>query len=539
MSNILKASITTGLLAFAMQTQCAEKADTVTVPWHQFKDLYREHLKKELSKQFIKAKAKVIPTELSSSVCTIVFSKKTCQISYEIKGRRGNVDSEQLLRGRFAVSSPTTTGCARLLWIKHSLGITLLPEGTPEFTTKFTISVPVLEKNGNYHASLEIPNSLTNKIHVELKDKLYLNKLPWSKIEGKNNIYTAPPGVITLSAIDENIANIKLPPDLDLFTSYRFRANRLQLQIKALVNPGSGRAFILQLPKGARSSRGTLPRFVKLESSGKLNVTLPENINRFSLNCEFELKSRQQIEKLIQPSIAENRGREGFFNIEQPPGAEIKVTSKGLQSDIFNLSDNSKPVKCLSSPIANPLSFTIKQLTRVSQPEVIVDTIFFCSAIEENGSVISVLSFDYPGTGKLKLKKIANGKLWRFAVNGKKSGIYEDGDYWRVELPAGHDSNKVEMAFLLSGKKPGIQGIYRSTMPDCGLNARRVVYTAVLPKRLELRGFEGGVDPLPKDISPPRLPDNVSGNRYNFYRPYYTGGKIDAEFFYREPPEKQ
>ncbi len=538
----LKALIVLGLFGFVVQAHCLEKSETVTVPWTQFKELYREHLKKELAKQIEPVKKKVVPIALTNCDCKVVFSKKLCLISYKIKGLRGNIDKEPLLKKNYAVISSKTDGGVRLQRFPEGIGLLLTAEKKLEFLTEFTVSVPVKVVDGDYLVELEIPNSLTNVVTVEFRDDLRLGSFPADKIDGRKNIFSVAPGVFDLRAVDSNVKKVKWFPDLDIFTNYKFGVNRMQLQIKALVNPGSSRAFCLKLSAGIRCSRGALPRFIRVDSSGELNVNLPEKVNNFTVTCETDLKPQVEQVTVKQPFVPGNRGREGFFALAQPLGAEVAVAAKGLQRDLFPAditAAGAGTLSCWSSPVSNPLTFTIKKLNKVSSPEVIVETIFFCSALEENGSIISSLSFEYPGSGALKLKKLTDGKLWRFTINGKKSGIYEDGKYWRVELPAEHKTNRVEMAFLLTGKKPGIQGIYSSTMPDCGLNARRVVYTAVLPKRLELRGFEGGIDPLPKDIAPPHLPRGISGNRYNFYRPYYTGGEIKAEFFYREPPENK
>ena len=130
--------ITSLLSVIAAPSFGANAPDSVTVPWNQFQELYREHLKRELQKQYKPEKKEAVPTELTKNQCHVVFSKNKCSVTYNVSGRRGSRNTAQLLLGNPAISLPETTGCARLQRLKSGVGISFTPDGKPDFSVKLT-----------------------------------------------------------------------------------------------------------------------------------------------------------------------------------------------------------------------------------------------------------------------------------------------------------------------------------------------------------------------------------------------------------------
>jgi len=131
------------------------------------------------------------------------------------------------------------------------------------------------------------------------------------------------------------------------------------------------------------------------------------------------------------------------------------------------------------------------------------------------------------------LNAIPDAQIWSLQVNGESRNLYthEQGK-WIIPLPE-NTASIVELSFLQSGQRLGLEGRLDLTLPATGLVARRVNLTIGLSSRLDLIAMDSDLDPAVEQ-GWPRV-DGFTGVPYFFTRPFYRGAAVPVSIYYKEP----
>jgi hypothetical protein len=521
-------------------------ADSVTLPWMDFKKLYRSHIEDEIKKKTPEKKEESAAS-LQSAAYVLSVKGKYAELSVNLSGRilKGAPENILLFEGGAAVSSTGKLSGAKL-FNKDGRIMAMLENGKEkDFSIELNLILPIEEELRFSSVNLTLPNCLQNSLQIKLPEGSDLYEKPG--LEKQENVFFLSSGKdLNVKFKKKRIASAMERPEIDIFTILEFQRKRLVFNSNFLPENNLSGKFRIKAQEGARFISSSLKRsWINPVAANEIEVSLPENW-KSPFNVQFALDSdaKHEAYEVTLPSVKENAGREGDFLAIEPEGADISVSGSGLSlgRSVENLPMAFKSIlkdfpAYMSNQEKGGIKISLKYLDVAKAPEVVLSSIHFTSVFTVNGNVMSVLRFTMPerSGNRLFLKKAPDSEIWYLKVNGKEEKVYTmDDKMWIIPMEEKTDS-LIELAFIRKGDKMGLHGRLDSVLSSTGLAARKLYYTVLLPEKYELVSADGDVEPLPIQGVPANLPEGVIGKPYNFYRSFYKGEEVKLAVDFREP----
>ncbi len=529
-------------------TTLAVGAGNVSVPWDEFKDLYRQRIEKEIREEYP-------PVQPESQVHSIEEARYTLNVT----GRyaRGTV----LLSGGIISGPPTpiplfgdnlvittmdhVTG-GTILSLKDEMGSFFLPD---KEASAFEVAVSFLAHSGAEDdariLTLDVPRALRNSLDLTLPSKSRLLRAPGiTGSDGLRHFAATPSLSIRYLREYEQGLSAATVIEIDALSRISVQQQRVFISTSFLPMRALPQSLALRAPKGAKY----------LSSSLRASRVKQLDGDRYELRCatnqktpftvEFVLEAQQDDGAItfLLPTIEGNSGQQGRFIVEEPDDGQVTVTGNELVSQIPANKLGAalsrivgKNTFFMNIPVKEPISLILTRFQTVASPPTVLDAQRFFSSFEENGNVLSVLMLDVPPEigSRLKLEAVPDSEIWSLTVNGAKRQVFAgDQNTWLIPLDSGKTSH-VELAILQSGSKLGLQGRLETRLPRTHLASRQVDVGIALPARVELMSVEGLVSPASGEGW--KLPTDFLGKQYFFSRAFYSGEGMKLAISYKEP----
>lgn len=527
------------LLALALAcTQAA--ADSATVPWSEFKQLYTEHLESAQRRE-----------EDRKSGAPPGYTLRRAEMTLRADG--DTVTGEIVFAGETLSPPPvivpliaenTVVAGVRGESGGHVLrtadAVAFRSDGIGPFRVTLDVALPVAREGDARSFEVPAPAAITNALRIDLP--------PGSRLTGAPGVpgsdgrrYLAAGRMQAVRYVNEQEA-ATMPLAIDIFTEIAMHQHRLRLTSLLVPERPLARPFDLELPAGARIVSSTLQEdWWRLQNDGHYRIELPADFDRaLEIVADLDAPGSQPLQVML-PRIRENIGADGNFTVREPVHTRVSVQGAGLAGNL--------PAEQLPGAIRErwpalaefdhagdePIAIAFEPLQPISTPELVLDAVTFYAAYGEDGQLLTTLRMAVPAAAgtRLRLKPVPGVEVWSVTVNGaRREMLTEDDSAWIVPLD-GNAAAEVEIALLSRHDRPALRGKLNLTLPETGLSARALYFGLALPKRLELASMDS--DLAPED--PARLPhpEYFKGSTYLFTRSFYRGEAIPIALAYREP----
>jgi hypothetical protein len=529
--------------ALAIGLACGKAlAETATVPWAEFKDLYTEHLQKTLRADADKAAAGGpgytlrradirLRVDGDSAIGEIVIAGETL---------RDPPLLVPLIDGTTTIADVREQSGGTV--VRSAEGIALRSNSAGAFQVRLDMVIPI-EQDRNLRAfTVQSPQAIANAMAIVLPDGARFVTQPGvAGPDGLRHIAAGQTHTVRFIAAQED--QTAMAPTIDIFTELSLNQHRLRLVSLLAPQQTTAGPFELTLPAGARLISTTIrDSWWQSLGDGRYRVDLPADLaSAVEITTEIDAADQREL-ALSLPSIKDNLGAEGNFSVREPVQTRILVKGAGLATNM--------PAEQLPEPIRErwpalaefdyssdnqPMTVTLEKLKTVTAPALVLDAVTFTTSLGEDGQLLTTLRLDVPATAgpRLSLKPVPDSEIWSVLVNGERREILnDDGRTWIVPLD-GDAAAHVEISLLSRRDKPALAGKLDLALPETGLTARTVYYGLTLPHRLELVSMES--DLTPQDPATLAANEVLKGTPYVFSRAFYRGEKIPVALMYREP----
>ena len=522
--------------------------ETVSVPWEEFKMLYSESIERKVKEQIAQP-----PAPKEPQVYTIT------EAQYRLDIGTGSAQGEVLLSGKIlsGETEPIPLFGKELIIssAQQVLGGSLVSSTTGDETIQFlpdgqekTFQVGLRflmrpgEDNRSRFIAFSIPPAIRNSLRLTIPPQARLLEAPGIVDEQGVHHFSLNP-TLSVRYLDREELTAAAPIEIDTVTRLHLQGERLGITTSLLpVQPVAG-PFILQVPENAQYLSSSLKAsWISKKSGQSYEITIPREESQL-FTVQFALEETEDAGfDLRLPTIQGNNGREGDFIADEPDDGQLNLTAEGLVSRIpvARLADGLRPTAGSDATYAHvPAGETIKlEVTRfivVGSPTVVLDSQYFFTSFEENGSVMSVLVMDIPADlgPRIRIRAVPDARVWSLTVNGRGRKVYtSEEDAWMIPLDEGATSH-VELALLSTGEKLGLHGRLETVLPETGLAARTVYLGIALPERVQLLSMEGPVSPTLGETW--KTPSDFVGKPYYFSRSFYKGEGMKLAVSYKEP----
>jgi hypothetical protein len=354
---------------------------------------------------------------------------------------------------------------------------------------------------------------------------------------------------LTLRLAKANTPQGNIAPKVDLYSVLRWESSTLYLE--TFFWPRQPLPFTYELEilsDFALVSASLAAADLTQINQSRLKIRVPAGTPLpFSIIQSRQQADQANIKAFRLPFIKGNSGSQGNLVLEQPSHSHMRL-SQPEQPAGLSLAAAAEDIQevlgktgyFLQMDAQTPLTLVMKRFQEISAPPLVLDTIAFYTAIEENGSQLSTLIMEVPpeAGARLAVKPVAHARIWRLLVNGQPGKVFsqEDGT-WMIPLDAGRIS-RIELSLVIQGEKLGLRGRLAFDMPTTGLPCQRLLVGIALPERVELLSMEGAVTPALNDPADP--PDSfLIGHTYFFTRDFYSGERLPLAVAYKEPAQAQ
>ncbi len=517
-------------------------ADTIGVPWSEFKEIYKKHLTNTLRREKPELEEKQLYTiDCADYVLSLDNSIATCSLSLKGRVLKGKAEPIPILPSSVVLSAVTTVQGGSLLFPeKNGYFLALLPDEKGSFSIDLTFLLKVEEDKRSKFVHLPPTLAVKNGLRLLLPNNFQLLEKPG--LPDEEGIFRFTLGQektvrFTTEASGPELSLI----ELDLCSHIRLQGKRVLMTTYFAPRRPITRAITIHPPKGAQLVSSSLKRsWLKRHEDGAISLHLPDkSTNTFWLQLSLTERT------LSLPRVEDNDGKEGFLTVEEPEDGQVTVSAAGLVSPIPAARLNAALREALPGiteykrlPARESLTLKVKHFATVKTPPIVLERVLFHSSFEENGSCLSLLSMKVPKTvgNRLKIGPVKAAEIWSLKVNGKRTKVYsaEDGG-WVIPLAQTHAS-QVVLAFLRKGDKLGLRGRLEVIVPPINLPAQDTHLTIGLPRRVELVSIEGPIVAAHKN--PTELPTQFVGTPYHFSRNFDKGEGTTVAVFYREPIDR-
>lgn len=518
----------------------------IVVPWEEFKGVYREHIELELREA-------LLPEVLEDQVYSIDEARYTLSVAPDhargevlITGRllSGGPVSIAFLDPDLILSSVNEIAGATLLSPQEGGPTRLLPErGAPEFQVAVGFLVPSTVQGGIRSIDFPVPPAIHNALRLELPEGVRLIQAPGIQDGTGAYHFSAVPRLQIRYAEQQAGAAVALP-EIDLLSRVSVQGSRVLISTLFLPVREQPDTMTLQVPAGAQLVAATLrPGQIVAEDAAAYRLMLPAGDTQpFTLDLAVEVKPEQRSIAFLLPFIADNRGRQGRFVVEDPDDGQVVPAGEGLVARIPAEHLDAEVIRFLeeisyymSLPPDRMLSLEITRFQAFSTPTTVLDSQYLYSSFDENGGSLSVLVLNMPPDAgpRLTLKPVPDSEIWSLTVNGAKKQAYADEQgAWMIPLDSGKPS-RVELAFLRKAPKLGLQGKLEVSIPATGLASQDLRVGLALPQRVEVQSVEGPVNAVRGEGW--ELPREIVGKPHFFSQAFYKGEGMTLFVTYKEP----
>ena len=524
----------------------------ISVPWTEFKELYKQSIEREImNRQTIPPKKKEpLVYTIEEAVYRLTLARESAEGEALVTGRIISGDPAPIpLFGRDIVIARTKQlrGGSLLSGQDNNKGITFLSDGkSDEFQIILSFLVRPQEDSRSKFISFAIPSALKNSLSVKLSPETRLLEEPG--IADADGVYHFS-AVTSLNVrfLDRKGISATALVDIDTFSRVRLQGKRAMITTSFVPVQPLPNSFILQVHNEAQYISSSLKSsWIKKQEDNSYEIKIPSaEKSTFSIQFAVEESDDTGGFLFLLPRIKDNNGKEGDFVLDEPDDGQITLVGRSLVRDI--------PVARLSSQFAQAaakdkfymhvapsetLTLTIERFNAVSTPALVLDSQYFFTSFEESGNVLSVLALEIPPEmgPRLELKSIPDTEIWSLTVNGRKRKVYtNDDNTWIIPLEGG-ETSYLELALLRKGKKLGLHGRLDVILPETGLPSRTVRMGIALPERVQLLSLEGPVSPASGE--PWKTPVEFVGKPHFFSRSFYKGQGMKLAISYKEPVEE-
>ena len=541
------------LIVFINGSVCV--AESVSVPWEEFKTLYKESITRQIQQDLKKEKAPM-RYSIASAVYKIRLDQQKARGEVIITGRviSGEPDLIPIFGSDLVIEDLTMVSGGSLLCAReHDHKVFFLPDGNKDFQISLPFSAAVKEDKSSRFVSIAVPQALQNSLSLTLAPEISLVEAPGIRNSDATYHFSSRT-MLTIRFTDK--AAVSAAPVVEIDTLSVIRLHGSQAIITTTFAPvqpvASG--FSLQIPANTTYVSSTLKSsWINNENEHRYRINLPPGTtDRFSIQISLDEFQAAGSFEFSLPAITGNTGSQGNFITEQPDGGQITL---GGHKPLPRM-----PVSRLHSKLQaaagrhrffmkiapqEKIALSVRRFKSVSTAPVVLDSISFFTSFDDNGSVLSVLIMDIPPEAgpRLSLQAIPQAQIWSLKVNGQKSNVYAERDdsstsagaeRWIIPLARGEVSH-VELAFIRQDQKPGLQGKFETELPAAGLPSTGVRIGIALPERLQLLSLDGPVSPAPENQW--KKPGEFIGKPYYFTRAFYAGDGLKMMLSYKEPAE--
>jgi len=523
--------------------------DQVSVPWAEFKELYRESIEREIMKTragLLEGKEPLVYS-IEEAVYKLRLSEERADGEVLISGAviSGETASIPLFGGDLVITGvKQVTGGILLSATEEAGGIAFLPAGsTNQFQLVLSFLARPREDGISKFVSFKIPSALKNSLNIDLPQHAGLLEDP-GIVDDAGVYHFAATNLLNVRFVDRRRVSSAAIIDIDMLSRIRLQGNRAIITTAFVpVRPFPG-SFLLRIRDEARYVSSSLkPSWIEKRENDSYEIRIPSGEeNTFSIQFAVEESEEAGKFMLLLPEIEDNQGREGDFVLEEPDDGRISLAGKDLVSDMPAAKLDSRLIQAAGkdrfyshiSP-GEILELTIKRFKPVDTAPVVLDSQYFFASFEEKGSVLSVLILELPPEigPRLRLKSVPDTEIWALTVNGRKRRVYanDDGD-WIIPLEDG-ETSRVQLALLRKGEKLGLQGRLEAVLPETGLFCRTVCVGIALPERVQLLSLEGPLNAAAGESW--QTPAEFIGKPYFFSRSFYQGQGMKLAVSYKEP----
>ncbi len=353
-----------------------------------------------------------------------------------------------------------------------------------------------------------------------------------------------PPSAVLRLDVGPPTALAVLPPHVDTFTQVTRLPSGYQLQAFFAPQRPLTTTLRIHLP-GAQVVATSLAANQWQVDSDVLVISTAADANRAATG--FSLTYTVADGPLSLPRIADNRGREGEFQLLPPTDGTLTVADTAtvrrqqpVQQLAPALRDAAQAVGQYDRLLDGaPLTLTYTAFVAEPAPPVVLPVVEWLTQFAENGQQLSLLRLAVPPSlgDWLAVTPPADADLWSLAVNGARQTLYRQDNRWLIRLPSGSSAPvAVELAYVQRHARLGLRGELELTVPAMNLAAERLRLGVALDGSRTIVALEGDVTPL-SGVSLTAT-SVISSPNFLFEQPFYRGDAVTARLYYQEPLEE-
>ena len=512
---------------------------TVTVPWQEFQTLYKKQLEDTLKQQFeTKQLSPLYGLDVVSYQLNLAETVVTGRVLLQGKVLRGQLEPINLFSSAMTVTSIESAQNAELL--SNADGYQLFTESREPFQIALKIAVPVKEDQQSRYIELPTPAAVKNALKLNVPSRFAVLEVPG--LHGNDGLYYFAPGKeLRVRFTESALVQDQAEPAVDTFTRIELQDDKLLFSSYFVPLKTIKTELDIALPMGRYVTSTLQPSMVEINEGQGITLKLPTD---WQQPFRIEYESDLNLDSLPLPSIKQNEGREGEFQIIEPFDTRLTPLAEGLSTKlkIERLSNKMRQYSAVLGeywrvPFNSSLALKIERFAPVSTPAVVLDNIHYYLSFAENGTALTVLRLQLPPAAgrQLSLQSVADAEIWSLTVNDQQRQLLQQQDKWIVPLAEDQSGSLVELAYLRKGDKLGLQGRLDFAIPKTSLAARKLNVAIALGERVQLVALEGELEPA-KGKNWPKV-KGFSKKAYYFSYPFYRGDGIDAAIYYKEPLE--
>ncbi len=525
---------------------CALGDEGISIPWSEFKDLYRESIKRELAEQAAAPAKEPQVYSINEARYKLRIGSASAEGEVFLSGKviSGEAEAIPLFSPEVVITQITNVAGGTILAAQDESGMSFFPDrSVPEFQLTAAFMVRPQEDIESRVISFSIPPAVQNSLELTLPPNCRLAEEP-GVASADGSYHLSASRRLTVSYVDIQGVAAATEIEMDAISRLSFQENRLLITTFFHPIRAVPTAVLLQAPENAKYISSSLKSsWIRSLENNQYELNVPQNEQGvFSIEFSLEMPPDSGNVSFLLPVIVGNTGQQGRLVVQEPENGQATVAANGLVSQIPTerlgevLSKSVEGNRTYSGiPPNEPVELTLTRLQPIQAPTAVLDSLRFFSSFEENGNILSILVMDVaPEVGpRLRMKAIPDGEIWSLSVNNVKRDVYSDGQgAWIIPL-AGNEPSHVEFAFLRKGPKLALQGRLDLAVPETGLPSQNVYVGIALPARVELLSLEGPVSPAPGQAD--QLPAEFVGKQYFFSRAFHNGEEMKLAISYKEP----
>lgn len=513
------------------------------VPWDELRSLLEQNVERKLRDE-------LEPREEIKNLCSLDTANYRIDVADDtVSGTvtftghvlSGKPASLPLLGAGAILTAVKDVSGASARWDAEQEAMLLYPDPLAE---SFSVSVDFLiepsEESGTWSLSMAIPFALTNSATVALPPGFALVQHPGVRDEA-GVCHFPPASCLTLQYL--NTQQVRTTAvEADLLSRIALQKDRVL--VTTFVEPSRPlpENLTLQAPDGAEWVSSSLrSSSVQAADNAQYVITLPPGDTRpFSVEFALPIPADTSVLDLRLPGLLENRGQQGRLIIDQPDDAQISVEAAGISAPLplerlgASFGDAQKGASFYFTVPEERVSLSMQRFQAVEVPPAVLENVWLYASIEESGNTLCTLAMDVPAEygQRLNLKAVPEASIWSLTVNGIKRDLFSKEGEWVIPLD-GQKASHVELAFLRTGPKLGLEGALDVIVPETGLLSQNLMLAIALPERVELLSVDGPISS--SSIKAETFPAGFAGKPYFFSRAYYRGEAMELSVAYKEP----